>query len=255
MSTSTLEDPRLERQAGVVSPAIEAPRWYAAVRVAADTVVAFTLLMATLPLILVLLAVVKLTSRGPALYSQVRQGRRGRPYMIYKIRSMYHDCERDSGPTWALTDDPRVTPVGRFLRKTHLDELPQLWNVLRGDMSLIGPRPERPELAAELGLVYPNFSDRLLVRPGITGLAQVQLPADSDLPGVGRKLACDLCYIRRMGPWLDARILIGTVMKILGVPLPVIRERLTLPPWEEARKSSPAEPTVRDATVGMAQAS
>jgi lipopolysaccharide/colanic/teichoic acid biosynthesis glycosyltransferase len=263
MSTSALEDPHPARQVKVDSVAPSPSRWYAGLRVVADTVVAVTLLGLTVPLILVLLALVKLTSRGPALYTQVRQGRGGRLYTIYKIRSMYHECELQSGPMWSTTDDPRVTPLGRLLRKTHLDELPQLWNVVRGDMSLVGPRPERPELAAELERTYPHFRDRLLVRPGITGLAQVQLPADSDLAGVGRKLECDLCYIRQMGPWLDLRIIVGTVLKIMGVPLATIREKLVLPPWETL-KPAPAEiktvtatvaaPAVREATVSMVQA-
>jgi lipopolysaccharide/colanic/teichoic acid biosynthesis glycosyltransferase len=228
MNTPALEDPHPARQAKVASVATRSPRWYARVRVVADRTVALALLVLTAPLVLVLLALVKLTSRGPALYTQIRQGRGGRLYTIYKIRSMYHECELHSGPTWSTTDDPRVTPLGRLLRKTHLDELPQLWNVVRGDMSLIGPRPERPELAVELQRTYPDFPDRLQVRPGITGLAQIQLPADSDLPGVGRKLACDLCYIRQMGPWLDLRIVIGTVLKVMGVPLATIRENVVM---------------------------
>jgi hypothetical protein len=138
-------------------------------------------------------------------------------------------------------------------------------------MSLIGPRPERPEFAVELALAYPNFQDRLAVRPGITGLAQIQLPADSDLPGVGRKLNCDLCYIQQMGLWLDLRILAGTVLKVFGVPLPAIRARLALPPWEgpsvaavgelrttskivEIKAASVTQPSVREATVSMVQA-
>lgn len=263
MSKPALGDPHPARQAKVAPATPRPPRWYVRARVVVDTAVALVLLIATAPLVLLLLGLVKLTSRGPALYTQARQGRGGRLYTIYKIRSMYHECELVSGPMWSTTDDPRVTPLGRLLRKTHLDELPQLWNVVRGDMSLIGPRPERPELAGELQRTYPHFPDRLLVRPGITGLAQIQLPADSDLPGVGRKLACDLCYIRRMGPWLDLRIAVGTVLKIMGVPLATIREKLVLPPWE-VRKPIPAEiktvtaavaaPAVREPAVSMVQA-
>jgi lipopolysaccharide/colanic/teichoic acid biosynthesis glycosyltransferase len=259
-------NPRAGRPAAAIPMAPQPPGWYAAARAAIDAAVALVLLVLTFPLVLVLLGLVKLTSRGPALYTQVRQGRGGRPYTIYKLRSMTHECERDSGPRWSIGNDPRVTRLGRLLRRTHLDELPQLWNVVRGEMSLVGPRPERPELAAELELAYPHFQDRLAVRPGITGLAQIQLPADSDLPGVGRKLACDLCYIREMGPWLDLKILVGTAMKVAGVPLGSIRERLALPPWTvrepavadslvvELKPVPVTTSTVREAAVSMVQA-
>ncbi|MEO6808161.1 MAG: sugar transferase, partial [Isosphaeraceae bacterium] len=169
------------------------------------------------------------TSRGPAIYRQKRLGRDGQPFMIYKIRSMTHDCERHTGPRWATANDSRVTPVGVILRRTHLDELPQLWNVLRGEMSLIGPRPERPEFAGPLEQALPNYRDRVRIRPGITGLAQVQLPADSDLESVRHKLACDLLYIDRMNPTLDLRILAATLTKVLGVSFATSVALLKLP--------------------------
>ena len=130
-----------------------------------DTTVALMLLVLTSPLIMLLMAMVRLTSRGPALYSQWRLGRGGAPYKIYKIRTMVHNCERTSGPRWSTPDDPRVTPLGRFLRRSHLDELPQLWNVLCGHMSLVGPRPERPEFVSQLERTIPNYRERLSVRP------------------------------------------------------------------------------------------
>ena len=133
--------------------------------------------------------VVKLTSRGPAFYTQIRLGQDGRAYAIYKLRTMTHDCEKLSGPQWSKKGDCRVTAVGRLLRRSHLDELPQLWNVLRGEMSLIGPRPERPEFVPRLERSLPHYRARLHVRPGVTGLAQVQLPPDTDLGSVRRKLA------------------------------------------------------------------
>src|SRR5262249_15560046 len=130
-------------------PASTAPSprlgWYPAVKVAVEFVVTAALLVAVSPLILLSALLVKLTSRGPVFYSQVRLGRDGKPFRIYKVRTMTHDCERESGACWATANDPRITPVGKFLRATHLDELPQFWNVLKGDMSLVGPRPERPE--------------------------------------------------------------------------------------------------------------
>jgi lipopolysaccharide/colanic/teichoic acid biosynthesis glycosyltransferase len=213
---------------GTHSPAA-LPAGYLALRTVLDFGVALVLLGLLGPLILLLMALVKLTSPGPALYTQIRLGRDGEPYWIFKLRTMEQDAESRSGVRWSTAGDPRVTPLGRFLRKTHLDELPQLWNVLRGEMSLIGPRPERPEIVPELERLYPNYRQRLAVKPGITGLAQVQLPADSEVSGVGRKLGCDLCYIRNTGPWLDLRILVGTALKVAGMPLPIIGAALRLP--------------------------
>ena len=131
---------------------------------------------------------------------------------------MIHNCESLTGPRWSMPGDPRITPVGWFLRRTHLDELPQLLNVLRGEMSLIGPRPERPEFVPELERELPGYTQRLAVRPGVTGLAQVQLPPDTDLDSVRRKLAHDLYYIRHVSPWLDLRLLVCTAFYALGVP-------------------------------------
>ena len=181
------------------------------------------------PIIIVAMALVRLTSSGPAIYKQVRLGRDNRRYTIYKIRSMYQDCEAKSGPLWSIKGDPRVTPVGRILRSTHVDELPQLWNVLRGEMSLVGPRPERPEIAVNLEEVIPCYGDRLQVRPGLTGLAQVQLPPDSSLGDVKRKLACDLYYIRHANSWLDLRILVSTVSYVMGIPFDLPKAVLGVP--------------------------
>lgn len=197
--------------------------WYSRSKLVADVVTASLLLCLLWPLIALLLALVKLTSRGPALYSQWRLGLGGTPYRIYKIRTMVHDCERETGPRWAAMNDPRVTPLGRFLRRSHLDELPQLWNVIRGEMSLVGPRPERPELVPQLERSIPTYCDRLKVRPGITGLAQVQWPADHNLLSVRRKLECDLSYIREMSLSLDFRILLATILKLSGLSCTRIR--------------------------------
>src|SRR5437899_2183004 len=175
---------------------------------------------------------VKLTSRGPAFYTQTRMGRDGKPYTIYKLRSMAHDCEKDSGPCWSRAGDSRVTPVGRFLRRTHLDELPQLWNVLRGDMSLIGPRPERPEFVPQLEQAIPHYRERLAVRPGVTGLAQVQLPPDTDLDSVRVKLAYDLYYARKLGLWLDLRVCFATALKMLGLPFRLLKRLFLFPARE-----------------------
>jgi lipopolysaccharide/colanic/teichoic acid biosynthesis glycosyltransferase len=199
---------------------------YESVKAALDFVVAAILLVLAGPVILVCMVLVKLTSRGPALYSQTRLGKDGRLFRIYKIRSMTHDCERSSGARWSLPGDPRVTPVGRVLRATHLDELPQLWNILRGDMSLVGPRPERPEFVVRLEKDIPQYRERLRVRPGVTGLAQVQLPPDTDLASVRRKVACDLTYVRHLGWWLDVRILVLTALHLFGVPCHRLCRRL-----------------------------
>src|SRR5262245_20674611 len=188
-----------------------------------DLALAVVVLVLTAPLLLLAMALVKLTSRGPALYRQVRLGRSGRPFTLFKVRTMTHDCERLSGACLSMPGDPRVTAVGRWLRKTHVDELPQLWNVLRGEMSLVGPRPERPEFVAPLEQVLPQYRRRMVVRPGITGLAQVQLPPDADLAGVRLKLAYDLQYVKALGFWLDFRILGATLCKVLGVPFSLIR--------------------------------
>lgn len=193
------------------------------------------LIVLALPVLLVIAALVKLTSRGPFLYRQTRVGRGGRPYTIYKVRSMSVNSEKD-GACWSQPGDPRVTRVGRVLRDAHLDELPQLWNVLRGDMSLIGPRPERPEFVPGLAAVIPNYGDRLLVRPGVTGLAQVQQAADSSLASVRQKLAYDLWYVQNRTFGLDLRILVGTGLKLCGVPFPTLRWVCGFPTPEEAEQ-------------------
>jgi lipopolysaccharide/colanic/teichoic acid biosynthesis glycosyltransferase len=205
------------------------PSLYRTLKVAAEFGIAVVLLALTSPLVLLAALLVKLTSRGPVFYSQVRLGRFGRPYPIFKIRTMVHNCEKVTGAKWSMPRDPRVTPVGRFLRRTHLDELPQLWNVMRGDMSLIGPRPERPEFISVLEQAIPHYAERLLVRPGVTGLAQVQLPGDTDLESVRRKLAYDLYYIRQPSFWLDLRILLCTAFHMLGVPYRVLRGLCRMP--------------------------
>ncbi len=232
------------------APAMEScvsNNWYVGFKMAAEWVFALGLLVLTGPVILLSGLAVRLTSRGPAFYSQTRLGRFGRPFRIHKIRTMTHNCEKATGVVWAKVDDPRITPVGRFLRKTHLDELPQLINVLRGEMSIVGPRPERPEFVPRLEQAVPHYCDRLLVRPGVTGLAQVQLPADTDLASVRRKLAYDLYYIRHVSLWLDARLIACTVVHCFGVPFHLLCRWFGMPrraevevAYENRPKSSPA---------------
>jgi lipopolysaccharide/colanic/teichoic acid biosynthesis glycosyltransferase len=204
------------------------PGGYGSVKPWIEFLLALVLLLFGAPLILLIMALVKLGSRGPAIYSQRRIGLRGRPFTIYKIRTMYENSE-SNGAIWSVPGDPRVTPVGWVLRLTHLDELPQLLNVLMGDMSLVGPRPERPEFVEQLERDLPGYRLRLAVRPGLTGLAQVQQPPDTDLDSVRRKLNYDLCYVERIGPWLDIRLILGTVLKCLGVRFAWIGWVLQLP--------------------------
>jgi lipopolysaccharide/colanic/teichoic acid biosynthesis glycosyltransferase len=189
---------------------------YLPVKTAAEWLVALLLLIMLLPLIGTLALLVKLTSSGPALYRQRRVGRNGQIYWMYKLRSMAHDCERDSGIVWSTPGDPRVTRVGRWLRDTHLDELPQLFNIISGSMTLIGPRPERPEIVPHLQKRYPTYRKRLMVKPGLTGLAQMRLPADTTVAAIRLKLAHDFYYVDHMSLLLDIRIAISTGMYFLA---------------------------------------
>ena len=215
---------------GRALPAVPLPRtWYVACKPGLEFAAALVLFFLAAPLILLSALLVRLTSAGPVLYAHTRVGKNGRLFTLYKIRTMIHDCEKASGVRWSRPGDPRITPVGAFLRKTHLDELPQLWNVLRGDMSLVGPRPERPEFTARLGRAITYYSDRLAVRPGVTGLAQVQLPADTDLDSVRRKLAYDLYYIRTLNGWLDFRLIACTGLRMFGVPFHKLGRWFVLP--------------------------
>jgi lipopolysaccharide/colanic/teichoic acid biosynthesis glycosyltransferase len=212
-------------------------------------VLAAVLLVAALPVLAAAALLIKLTSPGPVIYTQTRLGRGGRRFTIYKLRTMRHNCEAASGIRWATRGDPRVTWVGRVLRATHIDELPQLINVIRGDMSLIGPRPERPEIVAGLVRAIPDYPLRHRVRPGVTGLAQIQLPADTDLESVRRKLALDLVYIRERTLWLDARIAVGTLLKVIALPFPWIRAVLALPvdPADQMAPGRAARPAAETA--------
>lgn len=150
---------------------------------------------------------------GPVLYRQVRVGLNGRLFTIYKLRTMYVDSEKHGKAQWAGKDDPRVIPVCRWMRKSHVDELPQLWNIMRGEMSLVGPRPERPEMYEKLVKDIPNFEERLAVKPGLTGLAQIKNGYDTDIECVRRKLEYDLQYIDSMSLGLEFKLLLSTFAK------------------------------------------
>ena len=224
MSTAELDLPRcsmevqtpdLERLCAsrAVPPRLPYFRWKRLL----DTAAALVLLVPGLPLIGLLVVLVRITSRGPGIYRQRRVGRGGRVFTIYKIRTMHADAENDEGAQWSRPGDPRITRVGRVLRKVHLDELPQLFNVLLGQMSLVGPRPERPEFVWVLADQIPGYADRLAILPGVTGLAQINLPPDTDLASVRRKQVLDLEYARTANFWLDLRMMACTSLRIIGI--------------------------------------
>jgi lipopolysaccharide/colanic/teichoic acid biosynthesis glycosyltransferase len=220
---------------------------YHAAKAIADRLLGLVLLVVSLPAIGLLVLAIRLTSKGPGIYSQIRVGKGGIPFTMYKLRTMRSDAEARSGPTWAAAvgRDPRVTPLGHWLRVLHLDELPQLYNLVRGEMSLVGPRPERPEFVAVLAERIPDYLDRLQVLPGITGLAQVNLPPDSDLDSVRAKLQLDQEYIRAAGVSLDLRIALCTLLRLVGlrggraVSLLGLRRVVVLPPSTDNSEVTP----------------
>jgi lipopolysaccharide/colanic/teichoic acid biosynthesis glycosyltransferase len=184
-----------------------------------DRTAAAVLLIPALPVIALLYLLVRLTSAGPGIYRQERVGKQGRTFIMYKLRTMQCDAENGTGAVWSPVNDPRATRLGRVLRYLHLDELPQLLNVLKGDMSLVGPRPERPEFVHILAGQIPGYVDRLAVPPGVTGLAQLNLSPDADVESVRRKLVLDIEYIEGAGFLLDARIVLCTGLRILKLPV------------------------------------
>ena len=169
----------------------------------------------TAPIMLVVAIVVKLSSPGPIFFRQSRVGRDGVVFMVYKFRSMYKDAEAATGAVWASKDDPRVTAAGRWLRKLRLDELPQLLNVVRGEMSIVGPRPERPEFVETLTEQIPYYRQRHCVKPGITGWAQINLKYSDSLEDTIKKLEYDLYYIKNLAATLDAYIIFHTLKVML----------------------------------------
>ena len=187
------------------------PAWEQSTKRLLDVVVSLIVLLSVLPLWIILGALVRLTSSGPAIYKQQRVGQHGRAFTMYKYRTMRHDAEAETGPVWAQAGDPRYTPLGRWLRRTRLDEVPQFWNVLRGDMSLVGPRPERPYFVERLADEIPLYSRRHRVKPGITGWAQVMWRYDQCLDDVRQKVKYDLFYIENMSLRMDFKILFRTI--------------------------------------------
>ena len=179
-----------------------------------DLVVAGILLIITLPIAIPVAIAIKLTSEGPIFYSQIRTGLNGKKFKVHKFRSMYQNAEA-KGIQWAKEKDPRITPIGSFIRLTRIDELPQLWNVFKGEMSMVGPRPERPEFDVQLREAIPYYDVRYLVKPGITGWAQVSYPYGASVEDAYQKVAYDLFYIKNYSLFLDLAIAFKTLRVVV----------------------------------------
>ena len=179
-----------------------------------DIVVSVVGILLTAPFVAVTAIIIKIVSPGPVFFKQQRVGQGGKLFNIYKLRTMRLDAEKNTGPIWAQEDDPRLIKFGKIIRKSHIDELPQLINVLRGEMSIVGPRPERPVFVKRLKDEIPDYTKRLQVKPGITGLAQVWHKYDETIQDVKKKIKYDLLYIRKMCLAVDLRILLRTIVVV-----------------------------------------
>jgi sugar transferase (PEP-CTERM system associated) len=199
----------------IFSEGFKKTRLLLAAKRALDVVAAFVLLAVTAPVMVFVALLVKLTSRGPALYHQERVGLGGRIFTVHKFRSMKADAEAETGAVWAQAKDARLTPIGDFLRRARLDELPQLWNVFKGDMSMVGPRPERPEFVGRLTDQIPFYGLRHCVRPGVTGWAQVRYTYGASVEDSMEKLQYDLFYIKHMTIAFDLFVLISTIKTVI----------------------------------------
>lgn len=180
-----------------------------------DLLTALVLTILTAPLCLLVSLIIKLTSKGPILFRQERVGLGGKTFMLIKFRSMKVDSEKE-GPVWAQANDPRVTLVGRFVRRFRIDEIPQIWNVVKGEMSFVGPRPERPYFVSKLSDSLPFYPQRHILKPGITGWAQVRFPYGATMEDAKEKLQRDLYYIKNISLGFDAKILVETIGVVLG---------------------------------------
>lgn len=190
-----------------------ARRYFALAKEVVDIVLGFIALVLCLPVLAVCALIIRLSSKGPVFFTQNRAGKDGKLFKMHKLRTMYVDAESASGAVWASKDDPRIVTTCCWMRRSHLDELPQLINVIKGDMSLVGPRPERPEILADLQKQYPQVRRRLSVRPGITGLAQIRNGYDTSIDAFRHKLEADLEYIERSNWTTEIRILAATLGK------------------------------------------
>lgn len=191
------------------------PEWEKKLKRFLDIIAALILLVVNSPVIFLSAIAIKLDSKGPVFFKQERSGLNGKPFKMVKFRSMYQDAEKLTGPVWSQKDDPRITKVGRVIRKLRIDEIPQMYNVLKGEMSLVGPRPERPFFVEKLSEQIPYYKRRLKVRPGITGWAQVKHKYDESIEDVKIKLRYDLFYIENMSIRMDMKILFRTVFVVI----------------------------------------
>ena len=178
-----------------------------------DVTISFFTLLFLSPVLLIVSVIIKIDSNGPVLYRQIRVGRKGKEFQMYKFRSMKATAE-EYGPEWSGENDPRITRIGKVLRRTYIDEVPQMINVLKNEMSLIGPRPERPFFVEQLKKEIPYYYKRLTVKPGITGWAQIKHKYDSSLEDVKTKIQYDFYYIENMSLKLDFKIMINTIIVI-----------------------------------------
>jgi sugar transferase (PEP-CTERM system associated) len=199
----------------IFSEGFRKTRTLLATKRALDIICAVVGLVLLSPILLIVAALVRLTSPGPALYHQNRVGQHGRVFTVHKFRSMRHDAEAGTGAVWARAGDSRVTPIGGFLRRTRLDEVPQLWNVLIGDMSMVGPRPERPEFVSQLTQQIPFYGLRHSVRPGVTGWAQIRYTYGASIEDALEKLQYDLFYIKHMTVPFDIFVLLSTIKIVI----------------------------------------
>lgn len=181
-----------------------------------DLALAIITLIITAPLMALIAVIVRLESRGPAIFKQERVGLSGRPFTVFKFRSMRQDAETHTGPMWAQQNDNRITPVGAILRKCRLDELPQVFNVIKGEMSFVGPRPERPYFVELLKTKIPHYDVRHRVKPGITGWAQVMYPYGASVEDAYQKLQYDLYYAKHASIWFDLKVLLKTVKVVIA---------------------------------------
>lgn len=192
-----------------------ASSWRPTVKRILDIMVSLAGLVIASPLMILMALAIKFDSKGPVFYRQVRVGKKGGLFKMLKFRTMNEDAEKNTGPIWAKKGDPRVTRMGFFLRRAHLDELPQLLNVLKGEMSVVGPRPERPYFVNEFRRIISHYDRRLCAKPGLTGLAQIKRSYDETLEDVKKKLRYDVLYIEKMCPFLDMKIIALTIGAVL----------------------------------------
>lgn len=193
---------------------VNLPRWYLIIKRFMDISVAISGMVLLSPIFLIVALLIKLDSQGPVFYGQVRVGKNGKLFKMYKFRTMSVDAEKKTGPVWAVENDPRITFIGRILRKTKIDEFPQFVNLIKGEMSMVGPRPERPFFVEHFSEIMPGYSRRLDVTPGLTGPAQLRNGYDTCAMSIIRKLRYDITYVKRMSLSMDLGLLAETFISV-----------------------------------------